>query len=157
MTGQRKEDSLQEIRTRVSKVPERACRRTFTAQYKLDILTACDAAADGEKGALLRREGLYSSHIVDWRRARDAGGLDRAGGRPGARTTLISRLVQQLKQGALGGRIDPAGDLATQPQPSFPSISISFTAICFSASPSRSASASACSKPHGASGPTMGR
>lgn len=57
-------------------VPERARRRTFTAQYKLDILTAYDAAAAGDKGALLRREGLYSSHIVDWRRARDAGGLE---------------------------------------------------------------------------------
>ena len=55
-------------------VPERARRRTFTAKYKLEILAAYDAAADGEKGALLRREGLYSSHIVAWRRARDAGG-----------------------------------------------------------------------------------
>jgi transposase-like protein len=54
-------------------VPERARRRTFTAKYKLEILAAYDAAPDGEKGALLRREGLYSSHIVDWRRARDAG------------------------------------------------------------------------------------
>ena len=56
-------------------VPERAKRRTFTAKYKLEILTEYDAAADGEKGALLRREGLYSSHIVEWRKARDAGGL----------------------------------------------------------------------------------
>ena len=56
-------------------VPERARRRSFTATYKLEILAAYDAAADGEKGALLRREGLYSSHIVEWRRARDAGGL----------------------------------------------------------------------------------
>ena len=56
-------------------VPERARRRTFTAKYKLEILAAYDAAADGEKGALLRREGLYSSHIVEWRRARDAGAL----------------------------------------------------------------------------------
>jgi transposase len=56
-------------------VPERARRRTFTAKYKLEILTAYDAAQDGEKGALLRREGLYSSHIVQWRRARDAGAL----------------------------------------------------------------------------------
>jgi transposase len=56
-------------------VPERARRRTFTARYKLEILAAYDAAPDGEKGALLRREGLYSSHIVDWRRARDAGAL----------------------------------------------------------------------------------
>src|SRR3954468_17092780 len=56
-------------------VPERARRRTFTARYKQEILTAYDAAADGEKGALLRREGLYSSHIVDWRRVRDEAGL----------------------------------------------------------------------------------
>src|SRR6478609_4303539 len=56
-------------------VPERARRRTFTAEYKLEILAAYDAAPDGEKGALLRREGLYSSHIVAWRRARDASAL----------------------------------------------------------------------------------
>jgi transposase-like protein len=56
-------------------VPERAKRRTFTARYKLEILAEYDAAADGAKGALLRREGLYSSHIVQWRKARDAGGL----------------------------------------------------------------------------------
>jgi transposase len=54
-------------------VPERARRRTFTARYKAEILAAYDAAPDGEKGALLRRVGLYSSHIVAWRRARDAG------------------------------------------------------------------------------------
>ena len=54
-------------------VPERARRRTFTATYKLEILAAYDAAPDREKGALLRREGLYSSHIVAWRRARDVG------------------------------------------------------------------------------------
>lgn len=56
-------------------VPERARRRTFTATYKLEVLAAYDAAPEGEKGAVLRREGLYSSHIVDWRRARDAGAL----------------------------------------------------------------------------------
>ena len=56
-------------------VPERARRRTFTAKYKAEILAAYDAADPGEKGAILRREGLYSSHIVDWRRARDAGAL----------------------------------------------------------------------------------
>lgn len=56
-------------------VPGRARRRTFTAKCKAEILAAYDAAPDGEKGALLRREGLYSSHIVDWRRARDAGAI----------------------------------------------------------------------------------
>ena len=56
-------------------VPERARRRRFTAKYKLEILAGYEAAPEGEKGALLRREGLYSSHIVEWRRARDAGAL----------------------------------------------------------------------------------
>jgi len=56
-------------------VPERARRRTFTAKYKLEVLAAYDAAPEGEKGAVLRREGLYSSHIAEWRKARDAGAL----------------------------------------------------------------------------------
>lgn len=56
-------------------VPERARRRAFTAKYKLEVLAAYDSAADGEKGAVLRREGLYSSHITEWRKARDAGAL----------------------------------------------------------------------------------
>jgi transposase len=56
-------------------VPERARRRTFTAKYKLEVLAAYDAAPDGEKGAVLRREGLYSSHITQWRKARDVGAL----------------------------------------------------------------------------------
>jgi transposase-like protein len=56
-------------------VPERALRRTFTAKYKMEVLAAYDAAPDGEKGAVLRREGLYSSHITEWRKARDAGAL----------------------------------------------------------------------------------
>src|SRR2546421_6980422 len=66
-------------------VPERARRRSFTAKYKLEVLAAYEAAGPGEKGAILRREGLYSSHIVEWRRARDAGalaGLARPRGRP---------------------------------------------------------------------------
>jgi len=38
-------------------------RRSFTAKYKLDILTEYDAASPAERGVLLRREGLYSSHL----------------------------------------------------------------------------------------------
>jgi transposase-like protein len=46
-----------------------AVRRSFTAEYKLAILAEYDSCTDtGEKGALLRREGLYSSIITDWRR-----------------------------------------------------------------------------------------
>jgi transposase len=51
-------------------------RRVFSAEYKLAILAEYEAAeADGTKGSILRREGLHSSHIVEWRRARDAGAL----------------------------------------------------------------------------------
>ena len=56
-------------------VPGRARRRSFTAAYKQEILAAYEAAPHGEKGAILRREGLYSSLISEWRRARDAGAL----------------------------------------------------------------------------------
>jgi len=53
---------------------DRPRRRTFTAQDKLRILAATDRAAEsGGIGAVLRREGLYSSTLSDWRRLRDAG------------------------------------------------------------------------------------
>jgi transposase-like protein len=81
-------------------VPERARRRTFTARYKQEILAAYDAAPSGEKGAILRREGLYSSLITEWRRARDAGalaGLKQPQGRPAAdpRDAQIARLRKE--------------------------------------------------------------
>jgi transposase len=84
-------------------VPERARRRTFTAAYKQEILAAYDAAGPGEKGAMLRREGLYSSLITEWRRARDAGalaGLKQPRGRPAAdpRDTQIARLRKEKAQ-----------------------------------------------------------
>ncbi len=50
-------------------------RRTFTAEYKLAIVAEYDAADAEERGALLRREGLYTSHISEWRKARDRGTL----------------------------------------------------------------------------------
>ena len=57
-------------------VPEKAKRRRFSAEYKLAILREADRCTQpGQIGALLRRERLYSSHLVDWRRQRDAGAL----------------------------------------------------------------------------------
>jgi len=54
-------------------VAEVAKRRRFTAEYKLRILREADACrGDGDVGALLRREGLYSSNLAAWRRQRDA-------------------------------------------------------------------------------------
>jgi transposase-like protein len=55
-------------------VPARHAKRRFTTAYKLDILRRADACSrPGELGALLRREGLYSSHLVTWRRQREHG------------------------------------------------------------------------------------
>jgi transposase len=55
---------------------DRPRRRTFSAEYKLAILNEVDAATEpGQVGEILRREGLYSSHLVEWRRAREAGAL----------------------------------------------------------------------------------
>jgi transposase len=56
---------------------ERAKRRRFTAEYKLRILGQAEACTrPGEIGALLRREGLYTSHLTAWRKQRDAGALE---------------------------------------------------------------------------------
>lgn len=68
-------------RTAGSAVPDpevaaKAQRRRFSAEYKLRIVEEADRATDpGAIGALLRREGLYSSHLVEWRRLREAGAL----------------------------------------------------------------------------------
>ncbi len=64
---------------------ERAKRRSFTARYKLDILARADACArPGEIGELLRREGLYTSHLTYWRKQVREGAL-RELGRPRGR------------------------------------------------------------------------
>jgi len=57
-------------------VADRAQRRRYTAEYKREILKRADACKEtGALGALLRSEGLYSSHLATWRRQRDAGEL----------------------------------------------------------------------------------
>ncbi|MBI4617690.1 MAG: hypothetical protein HY720_29025 [Planctomycetes bacterium] len=57
-------------------VPPRAVRRTFTAEYKGRVLEEADACTEpGEIGALLRRHGLYSSHLTSWRQKRADGVL----------------------------------------------------------------------------------
>jgi transposase len=70
-------------------VPERATRRTYSAQYKLRILAEYERRDRDGKGALLRREGLYTSLISEWRKQRDHGALQAltaAPGRPPADT-----------------------------------------------------------------------
>jgi transposase-like protein len=64
-------------------VPERATRRSYTAQYKLRILAEYERRDRDGRGALLRREGLYSSLISEWRKQRDQGALQALGASPG--------------------------------------------------------------------------
>jgi len=59
-------------------VPEKPARRRFSAAYKLEVLKEADASTEpGQVGELLRRHGLYSSHLTTWRRERDLGALER--------------------------------------------------------------------------------
>ncbi len=71
----------------------RPTRRVFTAEYKKRILAEYDAAtAHGARGALLRREGLYDSHIQKWRKAARAGRLDRPTAVSASSTSSDSRV-----------------------------------------------------------------
>ena len=73
---------------------DRPKRRTFTAEYKLRIVAEYDAAEHGARGAILRREGLYSSHIIEWRKAAQAGAVGALGPRTAERR---DREIEQLK------------------------------------------------------------
>ena len=67
-------DRMEEEGKPSPEVPEKATRRRFDADYKLRILEAADRCTEpGELGALLRREGLYSSSLSSWRRLREQG------------------------------------------------------------------------------------
>jgi transposase-like protein len=89
-------------------VAEKAKRRRFSAGYKLRIVREADACGQGgELGALLRREGLYSSHLATWRRQRDEGSLaglaPRRRGRPAesaaaAESARLRRENEQLRR-----------------------------------------------------------
>lgn len=81
-------------------VSDRPRRRRFTGEYKLSVLRELDAChAPGESGAVLRREGLYSSHITVWRRQREAGELQglrslKRGRRPAVRNPLEADVMR---------------------------------------------------------------
>ena len=95
-------------------VAEKPVRRRFTAEYKIRVLREADRCTEpGQLGALLRREGLYSSHLSTWRQQRDAGTLagltpKRRGPKPRADAPLIAenqrlsrenqRLTAKLRQ-----------------------------------------------------------
>jgi transposase len=78
----------------------RPTRRVFTPAYKLAMVVEYENAPNGEKGAILRREGLYSSHIVEWTRARDAGVLSgdpAASAAPAKRAKKSTELIELEK------------------------------------------------------------
>ena len=84
---------------RDAEVPEKAQRRRFTAEYKLGIVEAAEAChGAGEVGALLRREGLYSSHLSTWRQQQRVGALNglspRTRGRKLRRDPQAERITQ---------------------------------------------------------------
>lgn len=82
-------------------VPEKPKRRRFSAAYKLRILEEVDAAASGDQGAILRREGLYTSHISDWRTARRAGALgalEKKRGRKRDPNRVAEKRIAQLER-----------------------------------------------------------
>lgn len=84
-------------------VPEKARRRRFSARYKKKILEEGDACKGipGAVGALLRREGLYSSHITTWRKQREKGELDglapKKRGRKARPINPLARKVRDLE------------------------------------------------------------
>jgi len=85
-----------------AEVVEAPTRRRFTAEYKLRILREADECVEsGQLGALLRREGLYSSHLTTWRRQRDEGSLSaltpKKRGRKPKRADPLVRENQQLR------------------------------------------------------------
>lgn len=79
-----------------SEVEPRIGRRKFSASYKLQILQEAEACSAGEVGRLLRREGLYSSHLTKWRQQRDRGALlgltPKPGRRPDPNTPALQRI-----------------------------------------------------------------
>lgn len=91
-------DALPETPRVDIEVPEKPKRRRFTAAYKLRVLEEVDAASPGEQGAILRREGLYTSHIADWRTARRDGALDglekKRGRKPDPNRAAEKRIAQ---------------------------------------------------------------
>jgi len=83
-----------------TEVVAKATRRQFTAAYKRRVLQEADRCAQpGEIGALLRREGLYSSHLTAWRAARARGELAGVGTkRRGPKPPPVSRDVKRILQ-----------------------------------------------------------
>ena len=75
-------------------------RRSFTAEYKAEILAEYDSHPKGseERGAILRREGLYTSHISEWRKAAEAGARDGLAGQSRKRRSKEEIELDKLRR-----------------------------------------------------------
>jgi transposase len=102
-------DGMDNQRRPDPEVPEQPRPRSYSARYKAEILAEYERLDKAGKGALLRREGLYTSLISEWRKQRDRGALQ-ALGTPSGRPTVdpverenarLRRRVEQL-EGELG-------------------------------------------------------
>lgn len=92
------ENSLIQVQRPDPEVLARAKRRNFTASYKLWVLEEADKCRQqpGQIGALLRREGLYSSHLRTWQRQREAGQM--AGLKPQKRGRKANEEAAEINQ-----------------------------------------------------------
>ncbi len=88
------------VATQETEVSSKARRRQFSAEYKRKVLAEADACTKaGEIGALLRREGLYSSHLVESRRSRDRGALaGLAGKKRGPTPKVVNPLARKVAE-----------------------------------------------------------
>jgi transposase-like protein len=94
------QDELNKSNVPDPEVVPRAKRRYFSAEYKLRILEEAEACSErGQIGSLLRREGLYSSHLTTWRRQREQGQLDglsskKRGRKPSVDEAMVKELTK---------------------------------------------------------------
>jgi len=75
----------------------RPTRRVFSPEYKLAMVAEYENAPSGQKVAVLRREGLYSSHIIEWTRARDAGALTNGPTESATPTKRVKKTAEQVE------------------------------------------------------------
>lgn len=85
------------VRAKPAVPPERAERRTFTADVKLAAIRECDEAEHGQVGAILRERGVTRTNLRDWRKQYHSGGMAALAGKAGQVPVAISRHVGELE------------------------------------------------------------
>ena len=99
------QDELNKSNVPDPEVVPRAERRRFSAEYKLRILEEAEACSErGQIGSLLRREGLYSSHLTTWRQQREQGQLEALSPKNRGRKPLVWRQTKRWSLTTHAGR-----------------------------------------------------